>query len=862
MNINKSIDLSAPKVILHNLTLKGIEAVPGVLDFDQRGILFARPGDVVITRLPPDTVFLKYLTDLGWNFSDVTFLSPESLQNYTYKSIFYDKDILKRLKKKHLSYIDSYQNTFEEKKFSLRTGIPLYANPTVGHTYGTKSGFRKLAKRLKLPIPRGYESVKSAQAVLCRLHQLFSAGVASVIIKIDEGLSGAGQTLIDKSNFLSLSKKEQTSHVSTAINKIPQFGKDSAATVEEWVENVVASPSIQLEVRPDGTIYVLSMKDQLLEGIEKWYIGCFYPVSSLTEKQKIRFEREARLFVDALVQKGFIGFLGMDAILLSDGSILWVEANVRKPGTFYPRIIAEKVNAGTLSGMYYCACDFTLPKLKGKSFIDVQLLLHSYLYPIKGEKKGVIVYNTGALTDAGRFDLICIGRSKKEAKDLFAQVKQLLDQQMQEGGTMVTKHVRHYVHDLSLAKQGKQKIEWADAQMPVLQIIRERFIKEKPFAGLKIDISCHLTAETANLVRTLQAGGAEILAHSGNPVSTQDDVCASMVVDFGVMTFGARDIDREINKKNVAFAIDRQPDIAIDDGAEFISVIYKKYPDLAKKMLGGTEETTTGLHRFRSLEKAGLLKFPIIGVNDAQTKHFFDNRYGTGQSTIDGILRATNMLLAGKVFVVVGYGWCGKGVALRAKGMGCDVVVCETDPVRAIEAVMDGYRVMPVHEACRITDFLITVTGGMHVVDADDLRVLKDGAVIGNSGHFNVEINLMILEKMTKKKSRIRPSLDEYLLKDGRKIYLVGEGRLANLAAAEGHPAAVMDMSFANQALAAEYLVKMKGKLENKVYDVPKDIDEWIARLKLTSMNIKIDQLTKEQDKYLHQWEKGGYGLI
>ncbi len=424
------------------------------------------------------------------------------------------------------------------------------------------------------------------------------------------------------------------------------------------------------------------------------------------------------------------------------------------------------------------------------------------------------------------------------------------------------KHVPHYVKDLSLAKEGNQRIIWADSQMLVLNKIRERFSKQKPLQGLRIDISCHLTAETANLIRTLQAGGADVLAHSGNPVSTQDDVAASLVVDYNVMTFGARNIDRETNKKNVAFAIDRQPDIAIDDGAEFVSVIYKKHPELAKKMLGGTEETTTGLHRFRSLESAGLLKFPIIGVNDAQTKHLFDNRYGTGQSTIDGILRATNMLLAGKTFVVIGYGWCGKGVALRAKGMGCDVIVCEVNPVSALEAVMDGYRVMPIKEACKIADFLITVTGGMHVVDEQDLKVLKDGAIIGNSGHFNVEINLNALDAMTKKKTRIRHSLDEYALKDGRKIYLVGEGRLANLAAAEGHPPAVMDMSFANQALAAEYLVKQKGKLNNQVYNMPKEIDEWIAQLKLETMGISIDKLTKEQDSYLNQWEKGGYDLI
>lgn len=424
------------------------------------------------------------------------------------------------------------------------------------------------------------------------------------------------------------------------------------------------------------------------------------------------------------------------------------------------------------------------------------------------------------------------------------------------------KPVQHYVRDISFAGEGKKKIAWAQSHMPVLELINKRFSKEKPLKGLKVDISCHLTAETAVLILALHAGGAEVLAHSGNPVSTQDDVCASMVADYGIMMFGARDIDREINKKNVAFAISRNPDIAIDDGAEFISVLYKKYPDVAKHMLGGTEETTTGLHRLRNLESAGLLKFPIIGVNDAQTKHFFDNRYGTGQSTIDGILRATNILLTGKIFVVVGYGWCGKGVALRAKGMGCDVVVCETEPVKALEAVMDGYRVMPIIEACELADILITVTGNKHVVDKDDLKRLKSGVIIGNSGHFNVEINLIALATETKKKSRIRPSLDEYLLKDGRKVYLVGEGRLANLAAAEGHPSEVMDMSFANQALAAEYLVKNKGKLENKIYDVPRDIDQWIAKLKLQSMGVRIDKLTREQDEYMHQWEKGGYGLI
>ena len=426
----------------------------------------------------------------------------------------------------------------------------------------------------------------------------------------------------------------------------------------------------------------------------------------------------------------------------------------------------------------------------------------------------------------------------------------------------MTNNVPHYVRDLALAPEGKRRIEWASDHMPVLQSIRNRFLKEKPLNNLHIDLSCHITAETANLARTLQAGGGIVLAHSGNPVSTQDDVAASLVADYSIMTFGARNIDREINMKNVDFALKQKPDIAIDDGAEFISVLYKKYPDQAARMIGGTEETTTGLHRLRSLEKAGLLKFPVIGVNDAQTKHMFDNRYGTGQSTIDGIMRATNMLLAGKVFVVVGYGWCGKGVAMRARGMGCQVIVCEIDPVKALEAFMDGYAVMPIYEACKVADILITVTGGMHVVDARDISVLRDGTLIGNSGHFNVELNLQALSKMTKKITRVRNSLDKYELNDGRRIFLIGEGRLANLAAAEGHPPEVMDMSFANQALAAEYLAKNRKKLQNKMYDVPREIDEHIARLKLEAMGVKINDVTKEQNDYMNQWEKGGYGLI
>lgn len=859
------INLNKPRVIIHNLTLKGIEKIPGVLDFDQRGIVAARPGDIVVTKHKPDSEFLYYLTQLGWDFSRVSFISPENLENYTYKSIFYDKTVQGKIKSLGAYYIDAYQNTHEEEAFGKRIGLSVYANASLGLKFGTKSGFRKLAKQLKLPIPKGFESIKTIHEALFLINKLFSTGVNKIIVKIDEGLSGAGQTMIRKNEFQSLSEEEQKEILIKALSKVPQFSKTSGVTIEEWVGGVVASPSIQLEVTPQSEIRILSMKDQILEGEEQWYIGCSYPVSSLSQKQQELFVRDAKIFTQELVDRGFQGYLGMDSILLKDGTVLWVEANIRKPGTFYPRVIAEKVNGGTLKNLFYYACDFTIPKFRGKSCKVVLNSLKHYLYPMRDEKRGVIVYNTGALLDAGRFDVVCIGKSTQDARFIFDQIKSLIDLLRQDKGGSMTipkKYVPHYVRDLALAPQGLQKIEWANSQMPVLQLIRKRFSKEKPLKGLKIDISCHLTAETANLIRTLIAGGAEVLAHSGNPVSTQDDVSASLVVDFEVMTFGARNIDREINKKNVEYAIDRKPDIAIDDGAEFISVIYKRYPKLAQQMIGGTEETTTGLHRFRSLEKAGLLKFPIMGVNDAQTKHFFDNRYGTGQSTIDGILRATNMLLAGKTFVVVGYGWCGKGVALRAKGMGCDVVVCDVDPVKALEAAMDGYRVMPIKEACSIADFLITVTGGMHVIDAKDLKVMKDGIVMGNSGHFNVEINLVALNKETKKVTRIRPSLDEYFLKDGRKIFLVGEGRLANLAAAEGHPAAVMDMSFANQALATEYLVKNRKKLENKVYDIPREIDQWIATLKLKTMGIKIDAITKEQDAYLNQWEKGGYGLI
>lgn len=858
------IDLQKPRVLIHNLTLKGIEKVAGVLDFDQRAIVPARPGDIVVTKRVPEPQFLSYLSSLGWDFSDVTFISPKSLKGYTYKSIFFDAHVFDCVKKSGATYVDAYQNTHEEESFGRRTGLPVYANAKVGEAYGTKSGFRKLAKDIGLAIPRGFEAVKSVEDALFAVQKLFGMGAKKIIVKIDEGLSGAGQTMLKKNEFTVLDSKEQKIVLHDALTKIPQFGTKSAASVEEWVEGVVASPSVQLEVTPDGKIHIVSMKDQILEGEEQWYIGCSYPISSLSKKQQKHFTKEAIVFTQSLVNQGFIGFLGMDSIVLSDGSFLWVEANIRKPGTYYPRIIAEKLNGGTLNNMYYIASDFTIPVFKGTSFEVVADALKAYMYPVLGEKRGIIIYNTGALLDAGRFDIICIGKSAKDARAQFTQVKEVLDRIKQsKGGPMKnTTVVPHYVRDLNFAPEGKRRIEWADAHMPVLASIRKRFAKEKPLKNIRIDLSCHITAETANLARTLQAGGAVVLAHSGNPVSTQDDVAASLVVDYGIMTFGARNIDREINKKNVIFALEQKPDIAIDDGAEVISVLYKKYPEQAKKMMGGTEETTTGLHRLRSLEKAGLLKFPIIGVNDAQTKHMFDNRYGTGQSTLDGIMRATNMLLAGKVFVVVGYGWCGKGVALRAHGMGCQVIVCEVDPVKALEAVMDGYVVMPIHKACKIADILITVTGGMHVVDSRDLAVLRDGALIGNSGHFNVELNLVALNKMTKKVTRVRHSLDKYELKDGRNIFLIGEGRLANLAAAEGHPPEVMDMSFANQALAAEYLVKNQKKLKNKMYDVPREIDEHIARLKLEAMGVKINDLTKEQNAYMNQWEKGGYGLI
>ncbi|NPA54386.1 MAG: adenosylhomocysteinase [Aquificae bacterium] len=413
------------------------------------------------------------------------------------------------------------------------------------------------------------------------------------------------------------------------------------------------------------------------------------------------------------------------------------------------------------------------------------------------------------------------------------------------------------VKDLSLAEKGKLRIEWAERDMPVLRQIRERFEKEKPLKNIRIAACLHVTTETANLMITLKKGGAEVYLTASNPLSTQDDVAAALVKEYGIPTFAIHGEDRETYYKHLYAVLDKKPNIVMDDGGDLISTLHKERQDLISNVLGGTEETTTGVIRFKAMEKEGVLKFPIIAVNDAYTKHLFDNRYGTGQSTIDGILRATNRLLAGSVFVVAGYGWCGKGVAMRAKGMGAEVVVTEVDPLKALEARMDGYRVMPMKEAAKIADFIVTVTGNINVVDKHHFEVMKDGCIVSNAGHFDVEINIKALEEMAVSKRRIREYVDEYTLPDGRKIYILAEGRLVNLAAAEGHPAAVMDMSFANQALSAEYLVKNHDKLEPKVYKVPDELDFEVAKLKLNALNIQIDKLTPEQEKYLSSWEHG-----
>ena len=415
----------------------------------------------------------------------------------------------------------------------------------------------------------------------------------------------------------------------------------------------------------------------------------------------------------------------------------------------------------------------------------------------------------------------------------------------------------HDVKDMKLAEGGRRRIEWAEREMPVLRSIQERFKQERPLAGIRMSACLHVTTETANLMRTLQAGGADVVLTASNPLSTQDDVAASLVSHFEIPTFAIKGEDNATYYKHLRAAMDHKPQITMDDGADLVSSLHKERRGQLKDVIAGTEETTTGVIRLRAMAADGALTFPVIAVNDAMTKHFFDNRYGTGQSTIDGIIRATNILLAGRTFVIAGYGWCGRGLAMRARGMGSNVIVTEIDPMVALEAVMDGFRVMPMAEAAPIGDIFITLTGDLNVIDKKHFEVMKDGAIVGNSGHFNVEINIPALEEMAVEKRLVRPFVEQYRMQDGRAIHILGEGRLINLAAAEGHPASVMDMSFANQALSAEYVVKNADKLEKKVYAVPEEIDREIARLKLESMKIKLDILTDEQIKYLNSWEEG-----
>jgi len=412
------------------------------------------------------------------------------------------------------------------------------------------------------------------------------------------------------------------------------------------------------------------------------------------------------------------------------------------------------------------------------------------------------------------------------------------------------------IKDPSLAEAGRQRIEWAYREMPVIKLIRGRFAKEKLLSGIRISACLHITSETANLALTLKEGGADIILCASNPLSTQDDAAAALV-EYGIPVNAIKGENEATYYKHIDTALDNKPQLTVDDGADLVTTLHTQRSDLISNVIGGTEETTTGVIRLRSLERAGGLRYPIIAVNDAQTKYLFDNRYGTGQSTIDGITRATNILWAGKKVVICGYGWCGHGIALRAKGLGSQVIVTEVEPVRALEAVMDSYQVMPLIEAARLGDIFITTTGDKNVIDSAHLKVMKNGAILANSGHFNVEINIPALESLTHSKRRIRPSVDEYTLNDGRHLYLLGEGRLVNLAAAEGHPASVMDMSFANQALCLEYMVKNRESLETKVYPVPEEIDKQVARLKLNSMGIDIDSLTPEQKEYLTSWKEG-----
>mgnify|MGYP000890521285 CR=1 FL=1 len=418
--------------------------------------------------------------------------------------------------------------------------------------------------------------------------------------------------------------------------------------------------------------------------------------------------------------------------------------------------------------------------------------------------------------------------------------------------------MKYDIKDIHLAEIGKKRIEWAERDMPVLGLVKERFEKEKPLQGRRMSACLHVTAETANLARTLKAGGADLVLCASNPLSTQDDVSAALVQEYGIPVYAIKGEDEKTYYDHIRAAIEHKPEVTMDDGADLVSNIHNDYPDLAKGVVASMEETTTGVIRLRAMAKDGALKFPVIAVNDAMTKNLFDNRYGTGQSTVDGIIRATDILLAGKNVVVVGFGWCGKGFAMRCKGMGANVIVCEVDPIRALEAAMEGYRVMTMMEAAKIGDMFCTLTGDIHVIRPEHMEVMKDGAIVANSGHFNVEIDIPGLKKLAKaSRAGVRNFVDEYTLPSGNRIRLLADGRLINLAAAEGHPASVMDMSFATQALATEWAIKNASQLKVQVLDVPAQIEDWVARLKLASMNIQIDELTEEQKAYLASWEMG-----
>jgi adenosylhomocysteinase len=423
--------------------------------------------------------------------------------------------------------------------------------------------------------------------------------------------------------------------------------------------------------------------------------------------------------------------------------------------------------------------------------------------------------------------------------------------------TSTTLSTSYDVRDLSLAEQGLARIEWAAQEMPVLRLIRERFARERPLAGLRLSGCLHITTETANLAITLAAGGADVVLCASNPLSTQDDVAAALVGHHEIPVFAIRGEDNETYYRHIHAALDHKPHLTMDDGADLVSTLHKERTELIEGVIGGTEETTTGVIRLRAMAAQGVLRYPIVAVNDADTKHFFDNRYGTGQSTMDGIIRATNYLIAGKTFVMAGYGWCGRGIAMRARGLGAHVIITEVDPLRALEAVMDGYQVMPMAEAAKVGDIFVTSTGDVNVIDRHHFEVMKDGVLLANSGHFNVEINIPALREMAVEVRRPRPFVEQFILADGRRINLLGEGRLVNLAAAEGHPASVMDMSFANQALCSAWIARNADQLERRVYPVPREIDREVARLKLKAMGVEIDTLTKEQARYLASWEEG-----